>query len=146
MPGSPCPALHTLVLVACSRTCCNELGGAHLALIMIAHQHWCPHMSQPCIRPPCNFVFHSLIVHLPPIPILISYPLSFQLALLLECAFVAWTRREGIAIKQHKGCEGRMAMSATWAEQQATLQQLGVTQDQVIFYYSGKTRGRCVSL
>ena len=77
---------------------------------------------------------------------LISFPLSFQLALLLECAFVAWTRREGIAIEQHKGCERSMVMSATWAEKQAILQQLGVTQDQVIFYHNGKTRGRCVSL
>jgi hypothetical protein len=37
-------------------------------------------------------------------------------------------------------------MSVTAAEKHAILQQLGVTQDQVIFYYSGKTRGQYVSL
>ena len=37
-------------------------------------------------------------------------------------------------------------MNATAVEKQAILQQLGVTQDQVIFYYDGKTRGQYVSI
>ena len=94
---------------------------------------------------PCNVLFHSRFFHL------LSHTYPHLISTLVLTGALTWVRIRGsdllrIAIKQHKDCEGGMTMSTTWAEKEAILQQLGVTQDQVIFYYTGKARGQCVSL